>query len=396
MNIACVPKGFVDMNKPVHGLKEFKKSKFEGLVADFTYSNYLLDEQNVDEFAGNMSSFLELCKEKSIQSDIIFVPSFSISSHGEDLVVKYVESCISISGSNGCRYVVVRPPSNKSTMDYIIETKQFYLQFAELAKINNVIILLENQCRSFNGHFIRGEFSDAEETANIIDQLNNEIGMELFGFCFDLGNCNVGGQNPYEYIIAMRNRIKIVIIKDSLGTNKNALLPYSNVNYFEPQTDWKGMVRGLRECEFQGTLIMDFSSTLLATPSFLRADLMRYAYKIADYYRWQIELEYRLKKYKSIILFGAGNMCTQYLNAYGEKYKPLFICDNNSLLWGKKVHDIEIMNPVKLQDTPKESAIVICNIYYDEIEKQINEMGISNEVVRFSDETLDTFLVHEN
>ena len=40
---------------------------------------------------------------------------------------------------------------------------------------------------------------------------------------------------------------------------------------------------------------------------------------------------------------------------------------------------------------PEECAVFICNIYYDEIEQQLRDMGIKNPIERFNDEFMPSF-----
>ena len=76
---------------------------------------------------------------------------------------------------------------------------------------------------------------------------------------------------------------------------------------------------------------------------------------------------------------------------YGEKYPPLFTCDNNPARWGEDFYGIKIESPEKLRDLPENTGIFICNIYYREIEKQLQDMGITEGIEFFNDEFLQTF-----
>ena len=73
---------------------------------------------------------------------------------------------------------------------------------------------------------------------------------------------------------------------------------------------------------------------------------------------------------------------------YGEKYPPLFTCDNNRSLWGTQKEGIEVKKPEDLKNIPADCAIFICNIYYREIEEQLRDMGIQNKIEYFNDEVL--------
>ena len=116
-----------------------------------------------------------------------------------------------------------------------------------------------------------------------------------------------------------------------------------------------------------------------------------FARSVAEYFKWQIEIEQILKRYSAIVLFGAGNMCRNFIKCYGEKYAPLFTCDNNQVLWGTSFCGLEVKPPEALRSLPEGCAILICNIYYREIEKQLRQMGVGNPIEFFNDEYMPSF-----
>ena len=122
----------------------------------------------------------------------------------------------------------------------------------------------------------------------------------------------------------------------------------------------------------------------------LRPQLLSLARAAAEYFKWQIEIESLLKKYESIVLFGAGNMCRNYLKCYGERYPPLFTCDNNPRMWGTDFFGLEVRTPEALKSIPEGCGVFICNIYYREIERQLRDMGIKN-IEFFNDEYMPSF-----
>lgn len=274
--------------------------------------------------------------------------------------------------------------------------KAFYLKQLEQIKENGQMkqILLENLCKEVNGHIMRGVCSEASVACKWIDMLNELAGEEVFGMCVDTGALNLCGQNIYEYICELGPRVKAVVIRENDGQNDYAMLPFTSVANGQSQMDWLGVIRGLREIAFDGYLIMDFGDTASAFSPLLRPQVMALAKSIAEYFKWQIEIENLLKKHKKIVLFGAGDMCRNYIKNYGEKYPALFTCDNNKALWGNSVLGLEIKSPECLKDLPKDCAIFICNRYYREIEVQLREMGIENAIEYFNDEYVPTFYLH--
>ena len=76
---------------------------------------------------------------------------------------------------------------------------------------------------------------------------------------------------------------------------------------------------------------------------------------------------------------------------YGEKYPPLFTCDNNSKLWGTEFCGLEVKSPEALKNLPEDCGIFICNIYYREIEEQLRAMGVERNIEYFNDEYMQSF-----
>ena len=67
-----------------------------------------------------------------------------------------------------------------------------------------------------------------------------------------------------------------------------------------------------------------------------------------------------------------------YLKKWGEKYPPFFLVDNNASTWGKYFGPYKIQAPESILEIPeKERTVIICTMYYDAIEKQLDGMGVS-------------------
>lgn len=82
---------------------------------------------------------------------------------------------------------------------------------------------------------------------------------------------------------------------------------------------------------------------------------------------------------KSVVIFGAGLMFEDFLRKTEDRFKPEYLVDNNSAKWGTLKNGYMIKPPYELQSMPKEKLyLIICNIYYREIEKQLLDMGISD------------------
>lgn len=138
-------------------------------------------------------------------------------------------------------------------------------------------------------------------------------------------------------------------------------------------------------------MILDFSDSICAVPLQMRERFLKYAYDMGQYFKWQISMERMLRKYEKRVLFGAGNMCRAYMKCYGEKYRPLYTCDNNKALWGTEFEGIEIKDPEELRNLPSDCAILICNLYYKEIREQLLRMNLENPIEYFNDQYMPSF-----
>lgn len=412
MNIICAPNGIVDIERPGQGIIDIVNSGFDDILLDISMfctpielkmtcksdtkinSKRVRISKNPPELQKSLLPMLNRCGQEKLKTTIAYAPFLDRSSNDSrcnQILIQLAKESIEACRSAGFQAIIIRPLfSGVEKEDEWPVNKDYYLQLAEIARKHNVMILLENQCRDINGHLVRGICSDGKTASQWIDRLNDEAGEERFGFCIDVGVCNLCGQNMYDFVLSLGTRLKAVILRDCDGHTENALLPFTCVNKSQATTDWLSLIRGLRETGFDGNLILNFSDTASSFSPILRPNLMKLAMSVVNYFKWQIEIESLLKKYESIVLFGAGNMCRNFMKCYGEKYPPLFTCDNNPGVWGTEFCGLEVKSPDSLQGISDDCGVFICNIYYREIEKQLQDMGIKN-IEFFNDEYMPSY-----
>lgn len=82
---------------------------------------------------------------------------------------------------------------------------------------------------------------------------------------------------------------------------------------------------------------------------------------------------------KKIVLFGSGQQAQYFLTHEEEKYRPAYIVDNDAKKWGKMLDGIVIENPkTLLKESGENVSVIIANIYWEEISRQLDEMGIED------------------
>lgn len=414
MNIICTPAGIVGRENPRQGVMDIAAAGFGGILLDLSLYCTCTELENtgkenlnkekdssikISEHPERMHEIiqplLEQCKKSGITMSVAYAPYLMRNTKRKDtrgIMTQLSEISIRTAAQCGCRHIVIRPLfAGIPEKDLWEVNREYYLKLADTAKANNMVILLENQCKDKNGHLIRGICSDAQEAAAWVDALNRETGDERFGFCLDAGVCSICGQNMYDFILTIGDRLKAVILRDCDGSHESALLPFTSVVQGRSQTDWLNLIRGLREIFFDGQLILNIKDTMTAFSPLLRRELLTMTKKVAEYLKWQIGMEKVLEKHSSRVLFGAGNMCRNYMKCYGEKYPPLYTCDNNRALWGEEFCGLQVKNPECLRDLDRDCPVIICNIYYKEIEAQLRQMNIENPIEYFNDEYMPSF-----
>jgi sugar phosphate isomerase/epimerase len=412
MNIICAPSGIVDIERPGQGITDIVKSGFRDVLLDVSMvcspielkmigktgrninNKRISASENPSELHQMLKSMLDHCNQALLHTTIAYAPYLERSSkdaYSNQLLIQLAEDSLKTIGGAGGQAIIIRPLFSdiRQGNEWAVN-KEYYLHLASIARKHNVIILLENQCRDLNGHLIRGICSDGKTASEWVDKLNEEVGEERFGFCMDVGVCNLCGQNMYDFVLSLGTRLKAVILRDCDGHLENAMLPFTCVNKGQPLTDWLSLIRGLRETGFDGSLILNFADTASSFSPILRPELMKLAMSVANFFKWQVEIESLLKKYQSIVLFGAGNMCRNFMKCYGEEYPPLFTCDNNGGIWGTEFCGLEVKSPDSLLELPDNCGVFICNIYYREIENQLHDMGIKN-IEFFNDEYMPSY-----
>lgn len=400
MRVSASTKGTVDRIRPKQGLNDLKQAGFQSVLWDISsltpgkelkrYEKKFREE----EFTNQLLRGEEELRNLSLPVVAVRTPKLDLDTARTDLWGKMKEltkQSIAVSERLHVKNILVQPIFSGVEREELWETNSaYFLELLECTEQEDTVLLLENQCRNQNGHLIRGLWSDPVEALDWIERLNSLAGAERFGFCMNVGSYSICGMNVTEIPVILKKYLKLVIISDGDGQEEGAMLPYTVLSKEQSPTDYLGLIRGLRSIHYDGELVLDFSGTAMVCPPLLRPQMLAFAKATSDYLLWQIGMEQGLKKYQRFVLFGAGNMCRNFMKCYGEQYPPLFTCDNNPATWGTEFCGLEVKNPEELRNLPKDTVVVICNIYYREIEAQLRELGVEN-MERFNDEYLPSF-----
>ena len=412
MQILCSTDGIVNAESPKAGIRNIVKGGFSNIsisiakyAFDYDYSKYKPWQEyriysNPQVLKKLVKPILDTCNKEKISIPAAYInfqlPDISVDDDLSDTLIHLGELAANIAAEMDCKYLIVSPLSvGIAGTDAWQINRQYYLDIAEIVKDRQMTILLENQTKNLGGHLVRGLCAEAFEAVDWIDSLNEAVGKDLFGFNLDVGTCNLCGQNMQEFILPLGDSLKLVTLRDNDGNQESSMLPFTAVCERSSRTNWRSLIYGLRAINFDGFYVVQMEDTASNFSTLIRPELIRLSKAAAEYIAWQVDIEAFLKKHKSRVLFGAGNMCRAYMTCYGEEYPPLFTCDNNKSLWNTNCCGLEVKSSEALRSLPEDCAIIICNFYYSEIEAQLHEMGLKNPIERFNDEYLPAIGLEE-
>lgn len=302
--IGVQTKGIVEDEAPAKGFQLIKLAGFD--CADFSLNQYLMNDeiyklrknsffdQSVSELEHFFTPHKASAKAAGISINQIHMPYPLYVWEAEELneyLCKTVASkSLAICSFLECPYIVVHGfkltpylGSDEKEWKY---TAELLRTIAPMAKEMGITICLENLYNSLGGRIVEGTCTDPVITAERIDRLNEEVGSEVFGFCFDTGHANLLGIDFESFLYRMGERVKVLHIHDNDGIADLHQIPFTFTRTRENSsiTDWDGFIRGLKGINYQGVLSFETSPVLKAFPPSLMPDVLSFIAKIGNYF----------------------------------------------------------------------------------------------------------------
>lgn len=211
------------------------------------------------------------------------------------------EKCIRVAALLDCHYLVAHPiyvdAHRTEDEDFRVNFDAF-VTYANLLKETGVMMCIENVYWDFEGRNLCFSGSNASFLIRLIEALNESIGTECFGLCYDNGHANVTGKDQYQEILRFGKHLKVLHIHDTDGTFDNHLIPYTS-RYLDRQgTDWNGVLKGLAKIGFDGCISFETDGGLNGFPKEVRHDALRLNASIGKYFADKIE-QYKREERKS-------------------------------------------------------------------------------------------------
>lgn len=209
-------------------------------------------------------------------------------------IIEVIGKCMAVCQYLECPAIVVHPYTNTKDRDMQREVNlALYRKLIPYAKKYGVKVCLENMV----GHGLgvrttRGACADMHETVFYIDTLNAEAGEDVFGFCLDLGHANITGNSIYHDILDLGHRLTVLHIHDNDAQNDLHLAPYTCKSAGHNNiTHWNGLMRGLRQIGYRGTINFETFASFINTPIEAAPAMLSYIGIIGKYFRDKISGE---------------------------------------------------------------------------------------------------------
>lgn len=302
----------------------------------------------------------------------IAIHALEICENSAEKICRYIQEKPEIS------YVVVDTEKLESVNDLPVKMDLLY-KTCHRENIR-VDLLMENSYVGKNGVLRIGPFSMGEQLCSVIDELNHKYDTIVFGSCVNMGHFNALGIDTCAAIEEMGERVRLVHMNDNDGYQDMHQLPYSfTTGRADASTDWYRPIRGLFRIGYEGFLSYDLKGLWEKEPAALIPTTIELVKgMIKEYEQAKIVWSEITRNDKTKIFFGSGMMYDIFMQDWGEKYAPDLVVDNNPKTWGTVKHGVRIEAPDTILEIPEdERNVFIMNLFYDEVGKQLQEMGVS-------------------
>lgn len=299
-------KNIVREENPLAGFERIRRAGFS--CADFSLHDYLqysevMENKTNGFFAKSMDDLLAYFtpfKEAAAKAGVAihqmhmpypnFVPTVEKETNDFLLDVMAPKS-MEICRFMNCRYIVVHGVKSKkftgSEEGEWEQTEMFLHHVLPIAKEYGIIVCIENLYLTEAGkHLVEGPCCNAKKAAERIDNLNDEYGAEVLGFCFDTGHANIVGIEFESFITTLGKRLKVLHIHDNDGVRDLHQMPFTftKTRDNKPSTNWDGFIRALALVGYEGVLNFETSPVLQSFPEELQEDALHLLSRIGEYF----------------------------------------------------------------------------------------------------------------
>ena len=199
-------------------------------------------------------------------------------------MIGVVEKCAAICRELDCPALVVHPVTRPTKEEEWEVNLSMYRAMIPAGKRYGVKLCLENLPHGVHGRSVEGVCCDAAEVCRYLDTLNAEAGEEIFGFCFDVGHANILGLRLRDFLVGIGPRLTCLHLHDNNGTADWHTAPYTCMAGSGYSTDWEGLLAGLAEIGYAGTLNFETFRATKLLPRRLQKEMLHYIAEVGRYF----------------------------------------------------------------------------------------------------------------
>jgi sugar phosphate isomerase/epimerase len=247
-------------------------------------------DQSVEELCAYYRPYKDAANANGLTIHQMHAP-FPSMKIGRDDMNAYIhmtfEKCIRIAAYLDCRYLVAHPvyiDAHKTIEEDFKVNYDLFLTYADLLKEMGVMLCIENAYYYYRGRIVSCSGSDSSFLVGLVDALNNAVGAECYGLCYDVGHANITGKDHYQEILAYGTHLKVLHIHDTDGTHDTHLIPYTSRFLDRPGTDWDGVLKALAKIEYNGSINFESDGGINGFPKEVRCDALRLNASIGKYF----------------------------------------------------------------------------------------------------------------
>ncbi len=305
LQIGVQSRNIIFDENPLEGFLLMKKAGFD--CCDFSLNSYLTNKdiyeeslnrffsKSVEELKEYFEPHKAAAKEAGIRFNQMHMPYPTFVPGAKQEVNDYLWNEVGPKSLEVCHFlecpnIVVH--GFKLTRYYGSEdaewekTREFLEFLAPMAKDYGITLCLENLYNSQGAKMVEGPCCNPYKAIERIDALNDKFGAEVFGFCYDTGHGNLVGLDPYKFISTIGKRIKVLHVHENDGIADLHQIPFTFTRTRDNKSvlDWDGVLKGLKEISFDGTINFETGPVLDCFPKELKEDAMKMIASIGRYF----------------------------------------------------------------------------------------------------------------
>lgn len=200
-------------------------------------------------------------------------------------VIQAVEKCAAVCQYLNCPALVVHPVVRSRAEDQWETNMALYRALIPAGKKYGVKLCLENIPAGARGRTAEGVCCRAEEVCRYLDTLNAEAGQDIFGFCFDIGHANMVGTRVRDFLVGIGHRLTILHLHDNDGRSDWHTAPFTCMGSSGYATDWEGLLQGLKDIGYRGTLNFETFRATKGLPRPLQAEMLHYIAAVGRFFK---------------------------------------------------------------------------------------------------------------